>query len=182
MIFLLIVAVYQIMTNRPMAASLFFTMSLGTKAGALLMLPTFLGSIQYFYGTIRLIQSVVIIVGYQILVALPFVMNHTTVMYYLENSFIFSEKNEGARTGVIYSGTIFWHFVGKDFFDDPTKFANPLRAIMICVQIWHFFVRQGCTAKCFENLFQSFDFNKVLEINTPEQVRKCGDIILIGFF
>jgi Gpi18-like mannosyltransferase len=39
----LLIGIYQIMKNRPMLSSLFFSLSLSVKAGALLILPAFLG-------------------------------------------------------------------------------------------------------------------------------------------
>jgi hypothetical protein len=45
MMLYLILCIYYTMTNRPVAASFFFTMGVGVKAGLLLIIPAFLGSI-----------------------------------------------------------------------------------------------------------------------------------------
>jgi hypothetical protein len=39
-------------------------MAIGIKAGALLMIPAFLGSIQYNYGIVKLAKSIIIIVAF----------------------------------------------------------------------------------------------------------------------
>jgi|TARA_B110000285_G_C14996379_1_gene549022 hypothetical protein len=45
MVLYLIMAVFYSLKNKPMLASFFITMGLGVKAGVILMLPGFLGSI-----------------------------------------------------------------------------------------------------------------------------------------
>lgn len=60
----LIMAVYYSLKNKPMMASFWVTMGLGIKAGVILILPGFLGSIQYNHGTIALVKSLLIIIGF----------------------------------------------------------------------------------------------------------------------
>lgn len=55
---------YFTLANRPMLATFFFTLGLSVKAGVLLLLPAFLGQMQYNYGTVNLIKSIVIIIGF----------------------------------------------------------------------------------------------------------------------
>ena len=74
MVFYLVFALYNSMKNKPFVASLFVTMGLGVKAGVILILPGFLGSIQYHYGTTALLKAMAIILGFQVLIALPFLM------------------------------------------------------------------------------------------------------------
>ena len=64
MILYLIVSIYYAISNRPLIASFFFTLGLSIKAGLLLVIPAFLGSIHFNHGTIVLITSLVIIVGF----------------------------------------------------------------------------------------------------------------------
>jgi uncharacterized membrane protein len=64
MVFYLVVGIYYLLKNRPLFASFCITMGLGIKAGVLLILPAFLGSIQYNFGTIMLTKSLVIILGF----------------------------------------------------------------------------------------------------------------------
>lgn len=63
MMLYLIVCLYYAITDRPVKASFFFTMGVGVKAGLLLIIPAFLGSVQLNYGTIKLITCIGVIVG-----------------------------------------------------------------------------------------------------------------------
>jgi hypothetical protein len=54
--------------------------------GVILLLPGFLGSIQYNHGTIMLVKSLFTIVGFQVLIALPFVLGDSSVADYLTRS------------------------------------------------------------------------------------------------
>ena len=64
MVLYLIMAVYFSLKNKPLVASFLITMGLGVKAGVILILPGFLGSLQYNHGTLVLIKSIVIILGF----------------------------------------------------------------------------------------------------------------------
>lgn len=57
-----IISVYLMSKNRPILAALFLSMSCSIKAGAMLLLPCFLGWIQYIYGTKRLVICVIVVV------------------------------------------------------------------------------------------------------------------------
>ena len=99
MSFFLVVAVYYLFTSRPWLASVFYTISLSIKAGSILLLPTLLGSIQLNFGTRTLLGAVVIIVAWQILVALPFVLGETSVADYLRMSKLTGQ----GRGGYLYA-------------------------------------------------------------------------------
>jgi len=58
------ITIYLISRNCPIWAALFLSMSCSIKAGAMLMLPCFLGWVYYLYGTKRLIISIVVIIGF----------------------------------------------------------------------------------------------------------------------
>jgi len=60
----LLVAIYLAVNNMPLLASLFIALGLSVKAGIVLFLPAFLGSIQYNHGTFTLISAIVIIAGF----------------------------------------------------------------------------------------------------------------------
>ena len=47
----IIISLRMVAMNKPMLAAFFLTMSLSIKAGGMLMIPSFLGWIQYQYGT-----------------------------------------------------------------------------------------------------------------------------------
>lgn len=70
-----------------MLAALALTVGLSMKAGVMLLLPSFLGSIQYAFGTKKLVLSLIVILGFQVLVALPFTLfGETSVSEYLMRS------------------------------------------------------------------------------------------------
>jgi len=64
MILYIVISIYQAMKGRPILSTFFITMALGVKAGVLLILPAFLGQIQYNYGTIQLIKCIVLLFGF----------------------------------------------------------------------------------------------------------------------
>ena len=64
MVLYLVMALYYCLKNQPLFASFWVTMGLGVKAGVILILPGFLGSIQYNHGTLILIKSLILIVGF----------------------------------------------------------------------------------------------------------------------
>lgn len=64
MILYLILCLYYVLRDKPIVASCFFTLGLSVKAGLILLIPGFLGQMQYNYGTIKLLISIVIIVGF----------------------------------------------------------------------------------------------------------------------
>lgn len=82
----LVVCIYLTITNRPILASFFFTLALSIKAGPYLLMPAFLGAVHFNYGTIVLLTSVALIIGFQVLVALPFLLGDTSVKDYLSRS------------------------------------------------------------------------------------------------
>jgi hypothetical protein len=64
MVLYVILACYYCMNSKPILASFWVTMGLGVKAGVILLLPGFLGSIQYNHGTVVLVKSLFMIVGF----------------------------------------------------------------------------------------------------------------------
>ena len=68
------IAVWLMIKNKPVWGSFWFSMALGVKAGALLIIPGLLGQIQYNHGTLKLFTCICVIVGFQILIALPFIL------------------------------------------------------------------------------------------------------------
>jgi hypothetical protein len=46
-------------------------MSLSVKAGAMLLIPSFLGWIHYFYGTLKLALCLIVIIGFQAILMGP---------------------------------------------------------------------------------------------------------------
>ena len=56
------ICIYFLSVNKPIHAALFFTLGASIKAGVMLLLPSFLGWLQYMYGTRKLIACFALIV------------------------------------------------------------------------------------------------------------------------
>lgn len=75
MAFFCVLGIYFIICkDMPLISAYMFTISLGIKAGAILFMPAFFGIIMYRYGLTRLTMCLIIIIVWQIIIALPFVM------------------------------------------------------------------------------------------------------------
>ena len=61
----LVLAIYLIGTkNMPVGAALALTTGLSMKAGVMLILPGFLGAVQYAFGTYKLFGCLIVIVAF----------------------------------------------------------------------------------------------------------------------
>lgn len=61
-------------------------MALSVKAGVILLIPALLGQVQYNHGTIMLLTCLAVIIGFQIVTALPFILGNSTVGDYIQRS------------------------------------------------------------------------------------------------
>jgi uncharacterized membrane protein len=75
----LVMSMYYLAKSRPIFATILFSLAYSVKAGTLLMVPAFTGSMQYFFGTRTLLKCVFIIIAFQIIISLPFVLGESTV-------------------------------------------------------------------------------------------------------
>jgi len=65
------ICIYYVSANKPFHAALFFTLGASIKAGVMLLLPSFLGWLQYIYGTRKLLACFALIVGFQVIIMMP---------------------------------------------------------------------------------------------------------------
>lgn len=177
---------YFILTSRPFIASFFVTLALSVKAGVILLLPAFFGSIQYNFGTRTLLKCLILVAGFQVMVALPFVMGETSVKEYLFRSKLTGE----GRNGVAYAEslydylaakpdhTIFWRFIPFDIYMDPDCLAKWCKISMLFLNIYHFFLRKAAFAPCFNNLFK---FLKLEPDNDRVYVQTTLEILMLGY-
>jgi uncharacterized membrane protein len=86
MMLYMLICIYLILTDRPIMSSVMLSVALSIKAGVILMLPGFLGQLQYHYGTFTLLKCIILIFAIQVVVALPFLLGETSVSVYLEKS------------------------------------------------------------------------------------------------
>jgi hypothetical protein len=152
MILYLIIAIYHL--KSPYLSALFISLSLSVKAGAILILPAFLGQIQYNYGLKKLTGVLVFMVSFQAILALPFVAwGDTSVRKYLFYS-KFSLEGRGGIGGSLplydymasnHDSTIFWRFIPKEIYEVKELLADRLKLGVILTNIFHFFIRKNCT-------------------------------------
>ena len=69
--FYILASILLMMNNRPKLACFMAATGWSIKANALLFMPCLLGWIQYQYGILTLLMSIIILAGYQVAVALP---------------------------------------------------------------------------------------------------------------
>ena len=183
MVLYLIISIYFAITSRPYISSFFFTLGLSIKAGLLLIIPAFLGSIHFNHGTLVLLACLLIILGFQVVVALPFVLGETTVKEYLSKSKLTMEgRNQFAGANKYYDYlaasqplSIVWngHTVSDRCYHlEPNCFANRVKFMILFMNVYHFFIRKNCLSGCFENLFDTFNpFGRLkYGINTQRSV------------
>ena len=72
MVFYMFLGFYLLVENQSVLAALMMTVGLSIKVGPLLLLPALLGWIQYHNGTKKTLICLIIIVGFQLMIALPF--------------------------------------------------------------------------------------------------------------
>jgi len=62
---------FMLVKNKPVIASFFLTLSISIKAGAVLMVPTFLGWIMYLHGFVTLVKCLTVLLTVQFLIMAP---------------------------------------------------------------------------------------------------------------
>ena len=89
-------------------------MALSIKAPVIMLLPAYLGVIHYIFGTKRLLSSVAIILGFQVLVALPFIVpaigGKTSVTNYLYYAKYLGSgtKEDASKPLTLYGFSVLW--------------------------------------------------------------------------
>jgi hypothetical protein len=96
----LVICIYQAIKDRPYLASCFLTLGLGIKAGVLLIIPGFLGSVQMNYGIVKLLGCIIIILLYQVATAYVFVAGDSTLDDYLLRSKLTGQGRNGIASTI----------------------------------------------------------------------------------
>lgn len=191
MMLYMLIAIYYMLRNKPLIGSFWVTMALGVKAGVILLLPGLLGQIQYNHGTIKLLLSIAIIVGFQVISALPFVLNDSTVADYIHRSKLTGAGRNGiARAALFWDYmaahrglSIFWTFIEEDCYFHWPCLAKKLKIAMLLTNIYHFFGRKWCLPRCLTNLFETFDgtARAKLGIKTQAQIKLTLEVLILGY-
>lgn len=111
---------------------------------------------QYNFGTIKLVLCVVLIVGFQVVISLPFVLGETTVADYIHRSKLTGAGRNGIAGAALFwdylaahrSLSIFWTFIDEETYFDKSAMADKLKIGLIGMNIYHFFFKQKCLIPC----------------------------------
>lgn len=191
MMLYLLLSVYSALKDQPTMSSVFFTLAMSMKAGAILMVPAFLGSMFINYGAIELFKNIFIVVGFQVLIALPFILNGSTVKDYL----VRSKLTGSGRQGIGYAAefwdylaappplSIFWTFLDEQFYMRRDGLALHVKAGMFVANIYHFFFRKQLIIDCFLMLNEvlSLKFVRYEGVRNREHLRLTAEILIIGY-
>jgi len=173
--------------NRPLMAAFWTTVSLSVKIGPVLILPSMLGLIQYHHGTLTLLRCISLIVGFQIIISLPFVLTSTSVKEYVERS----KFTGGGRDvpgewhyrfmAASHGSTIFWGFIPEVCYQDWPCLALKLRVGLLALNVYYFFIRRWCFPQCFSNLLNTFG-KKPEGVVSQKQIRFTFEVLFLGYF
>lgn len=117
------------------------------KAGALLLIPAMLGHIQLNHGTIKLIVCTAFLIGFQIFLALPFLMGETTPRNYIHRSKLTGAGRNGIQGAAEFWDylaahkelSIFWTFVSDEVYFNKHKLSVRVKLGILAANVWYFF-------------------------------------------
>lgn len=69
--FYILLCLYFVAYNKPIKGVLCLSLGLSIKAGAILLVPSFFGWVQYQHGTKTLILAIFVFVSFQLIIAAP---------------------------------------------------------------------------------------------------------------
>ena len=160
MILYVVLTIYSFARNRLYSGLFFFSMAYGVKAGALLLMPAVLGIVHVNFGTLRLIISILFIVGFQFMLAYPFLSTETLIGDYLQRSKLTGAGRRGIQGSPEFWNylaahkdlSILWTFLPHHLYFDKAFFADRVKIAMLLSNVWFFFIRKACIIDCFDNL------------------------------
>lgn len=128
-------------------------------------------------------------IGFQVLVALPFICKKTTVYDYVTRA-KFTGKGRVTPgepfwdyVAAIYGHTIFWNWVSKECYEEYECLAVKLRISMLSLNVYHFFIRKWCWKQCLINLRDWFD-PKYQYVHKPlkqKDINLTLEILVLGY-
>jgi hypothetical protein len=182
----IVLCIYSRMKNRVMLSALFLSLGASVKAGTLLLLPTYLGSIQLYYGTRTLIMTVLFLVFFQVVISLPFVLGETSVIEYINRSRLLGS----GRGGVAFTEEFFdwvackflcslhFKFVSQDFYYDKNGLAKWCWRAIPALNVYYFFIRKQALMPCLNNLR---DFLSLKPDKNNSHTKNTLELLLTGF-
>lgn len=186
----IVLAMYNLSKRRPYWCLFFFSLAYGVKAGALLMIPAMLGSIQMNHGPVKLLVSLAFMILFQIGLALPFLLGNTSIADYIERSKLTGAGRNGVQSSAHFWDylaahhglTILWNFVDEKCYFDKSCLSDKVKVGMLLANIWFFFVRKNCIPQCLKNLVElkGRQVSKRLTIELLVIQYMCGCVLMPG--
>lgn len=188
LLFWVALALYFISKHRPLVSVTSMALALSIKAGAILMLPSILGWIQYFYGTIYLLASVAWFVFIQYILAAPFcsptvssLMGFSSAGTGWSNYFKFflGGRTHGANA---FDLSYFWneYTISQQLYES-VAFVNIMKFMMIFVNVFFFFIKFNGLPKCLANLFGTFSSSQGQDKPTIRALGASCKMIAVSF-
>lgn len=185
----LVMAIYYLGKNHLVKGIFWLSMSLGLKAGVILIMPMVLGSIMYNNGLYKLVFSVLFMIAFQIVIALPFITTDTPLMVYLSRAKFTGAGRDGmAGAAKIYDFvtsayylTIFWSWVPKEFYYDQYCLPLILRIAIPLSNVYYFFIKKNCFYQCWDNLINFSKPPVMFTIKERDRVRFTLELLIIGY-
>jgi len=146
--------IYFLVVKRPLLASAMFSFGLAIKAGALLILPAFLGAVQYRFGLATLLQVLVVAFAVQYGLGFIFLMRDTDA-YILDSRLFGHGPGKQDLVGAKFENSIYWTFLSREQYYSQ-EFNNQLKIGMVALNVFYFFIRQNCLTQCILNVFAPF--------------------------
>jgi len=136
-------------------------------------------------------MSLLIIVSFQIIIALPFVLSETSVKDYISRSKLTGEGRNGVAFAAEYWDylaahkdlTIFWSFLSEEMYYNKAYLATMCRIMMPALNVYHFFIRKNAFPECWANLMSFLQLKPdKTGFSSLEQRRNTIEILVIGYF
>ena len=191
MAFYIVVAIYLLATSRPFFATFVLSLAYSVKAGALLLIPAFAGSLQLFFGTRTLLVCLTFIVGFQIVVSLPFVLGDSTVYDYIVRSKLLGHGRQGIAFAEEFwdylaahkTLSILWRFVPDKYYYDRNYLSFYTKLGLPTLNVFFFFVRKNALWGCLSNLKEFLQLRADPGASlTAKQRQQMIEILVVQYF
>jgi hypothetical protein len=150
-----------------------------------MLLPAYLGVIQYSFGTKLLVGSIAIILGIQVLVALPFIVpafgGKTSVRIYLYYAKYLGSgtKEDAGKPLTLWGFSVLWQFLDPKVFYSP-EFVYTCKLSILVLNVINFAVTHSALPVCIENLKNTFKSGK-LPLLTHRHTKMMVECTMVGF-
>ena len=191
MIFYVVLAIYLLATSRPYWSTFVLSVAYSVKAGALLLIPAFAGSLQLFFGTRTLLSCLVFIVGFQIFISLPFVLGESTVYDYIVRSKLLGHGRQGIAFAAEFwdylaahqTLSIFWRFIPDKWYHDRNYLSFFTRIAQPGLNVFYFFIHNNALWACLSNLMEFLKLRPDPGTSlTAKQRQQLIEILVVQYF